>query len=189
MRLYTFLAEEQIVELTSVDGEALRAAKRVLAFESTALTHGEDAAREAEAAANVLFARAGGTGWSDDPSLPTTEIPAADISDTTTIADLFIKAGLCASRGEARRLAQQGGLSINDERVDSVDAPRRTSTDPSCSGSAKSASAASWSWSRWDRTPRTSPRTHRRGGTCALLRGATAPRCSDASEPPFHLPS
>jgi tyrosyl-tRNA synthetase len=121
MRLYTFLPEDRIADLTSVTGEALREAKRVLAFESTALTHGEAASREAEAAANVLFARGGG--WSDDPSLPTTEIPASEINEQTTVADLFIKAGLAASRGEARRLAQQGGLSINDVRIDSVDGP------------------------------------------------------------------
>ena len=123
MRLYTFLPENRIVELTSGAGEELRAAKQVLAFESTSLTHGEDAAREAEAASRVLFARSDGEGWIDDPSLPTTEVPAADLADGFTLADLFVRAGLASSRGDARRLAQQGGLSINDARTESVDRP------------------------------------------------------------------
>src|SRR5215203_2042779 len=123
LRLYTFLPEERIAALTRGTGEELREAKRVLAFESTKLTHGEEAALEAEAASRVLFARSHAEGWVDDPSLPTTEVPAADLADGFTLADLFVRAGLASSRGDARRLAQQGGLSINDARVDTVDRP------------------------------------------------------------------
>jgi tyrosyl-tRNA synthetase len=124
LRLYTFLPEEQIADLTSVEGEALREAKAVLAWEATKLTHGEDAASEARAAASLLFQRDVTAGaWIDDPSLPTTEIPVADVEAGLTIADLFVRAGLASSRGDARRTAAQGGLSINDERVDDVDQP------------------------------------------------------------------
>lgn len=120
MRLYTFLPEDQIVELTGVSGEALRPAKHVLAYESTALTHGTAAADEARAAAQALFS---GKGVSlDDPNLPTVEIAAADVAGMT-LADLVVKAGLAASRGEARRLAQQGGLSLDDARIENVDLP------------------------------------------------------------------
>jgi tyrosyl-tRNA synthetase len=120
MRLYTFMPEERIAELTAAEGEALREAKRVLAFESTRLTHGDAAAREAESAARMLF---GGdaVGIIDDPLLPTTEIPAAEITDEFKLADLFVRAGLASSRGDARRLAQQGGLSLNDQKIDDVD--------------------------------------------------------------------
>jgi tyrosyl-tRNA synthetase len=121
MRLYTFLPEKRIVELTSAEGEELREAKRVLAFETTKLTHGDEAAREAEAAAKVLFARGDGQRWIDDPSLPTTEIDASELSDGFTLADVFIRAGLATSRGDARRLAQQGGITVNDVRTDNVD--------------------------------------------------------------------
>ena len=133
MRLYTFRPEDQIVELTSVEGEALREAKRVLAFETTKLTHGEAAASESLAAANVLFARSnasGSEGWADDPNLPTTELLASDLQAEMTVADLFIKAGLTTSRGETRRLAEQGGLSINDQKVENVDSPVGIETSP-----------------------------------------------------------
>jgi tyrosyl-tRNA synthetase len=125
LRLYTFLLEEEIAQLTSAEGEGLREAKRVLAWEATALTHGEAAAHEAEAASKVLFGQreASTDGWVDDPTLPTTEIPATDVAAGMTIADLFVKAGLASSRGDARRTAAQGGLSINDERVEDVDQP------------------------------------------------------------------
>jgi tyrosyl-tRNA synthetase len=124
LQLYTFLTEEQIADLTTVEGEALREAKSVLAWEATKLTHGEAAATEARAAANVLFHRdLTADAWLDDPSLPTTEIPAADIRAGMTIADLFVRAGLASSRGDARRTAAQGGLSFNDERVVDVDQP------------------------------------------------------------------
>jgi tyrosyl-tRNA synthetase len=100
----------------------LREAKAVLAWEATKLTHGEEAATEARAAATVLFQRDMTAGaWVDDPSLPTTKIPAADVEAGMTIADLFVRASLTSSRGDARRTAAQGGLSINDERVDDVD--------------------------------------------------------------------
>jgi tyrosyl-tRNA synthetase len=131
LRLYTFLPEEQIAVLTTVDGEALREAKSVLAWEATKLTHGEEAATEARAAANVLFQRDLSTdAWIDDPSLPTTEISAADVEVGMTIGDLFVRAGLASSRGDARRTAAQGGLSINDERVEDVDQPFAGSDSP-----------------------------------------------------------
>jgi len=120
LRLYTFLPESQIANLTKVSGPALREAKRVLAFEATALTHGPDAAAEAEQAARSLF---GGTDApaGDDPSLPTTDIPAADIAAGLTLADLFVRAGLATSRADARRLAAQGGLSMDGRPVADVD--------------------------------------------------------------------
>jgi tyrosyl-tRNA synthetase len=119
LRLFTFLPEEAISDLASVSGAALREAKQALAFEATALTHGEVAATEAREAARSLFS--GGLS-NADASVPTTEVTAADVDAGITLADLFVRAGLAQSRGEARRLATQGGLSVDDERVADVDA-------------------------------------------------------------------
>ena len=121
--LYTFLPEERIEELTAQEGEALREAKRVLAFESTRLTHGEYAALDAQAAAERLFStNRSSADLLSDNSIPTVDVPRAEIA-AMTIADLFVRAGLSSSRGDARRTASQGGLSIGDERIASVDEP------------------------------------------------------------------
>jgi tyrosyl-tRNA synthetase len=122
LRLYTFLPMERIAELTSVDGAALRDAKQVLALEVTTLTHGTEAAAEAVAASRALFGN--NTVSIDDASVPTATIAASDVaSGEITIAEAFVRSGLCSSRGEARRLAQQGGLSIDDVKIDDVDQP------------------------------------------------------------------
>ena len=120
---FTFLPNDEIADLTSVSGEALREAKRVLAFEATALAHGIDEAERAEAAARALFAGGRAAVSADDESLPTTEIPRSDLDDSLTLADAFVRAELAKSRGEARRLAQQGGLSVDDAKVEDVDQP------------------------------------------------------------------
>ena len=123
MMLYTFLPEDLIDELTSVEGEALREAKRVLAFESTRLTHGDEAAREAQEAATRLFSgNRAGADLLADGGIPSVEIPRSDV-DAMSIADLFVRAGLSSSRNDARRTATQGGLSIGDTRLTSVDDP------------------------------------------------------------------
>jgi tyrosyl-tRNA synthetase len=122
LRQFTFLVEDEIVQLTSVTGEALREAKQRLAYEATALAHGVDEAEQAKAAAQSLFS-AGKAISADDTSLPTTEIAAGDVVDTFTLADAFVAAELAKSRGEARRLAQQGGLSVDEAKVSDIDVP------------------------------------------------------------------
>ena len=119
LRLYTFLPESRIEELTRAEGVGLREAKQTLAREVTTLTHGEAAAIAAEAAARALF---DGAPDVDDPNIPTTEIAASDVA-ARSIADLFIRAGLVPSRGEARRKAAEGALWIDGERLEDVDAP------------------------------------------------------------------
>ncbi len=120
---FTFLPNDEIARLTSVQGEALREAKRVLAFEATALAHGIDEAERAEASAKALFAGARAAISADDASLPTTEIARGDLTDELTLADAFVRAELAKSRGDARRLAQQGGLSIDETKIENVDLP------------------------------------------------------------------
>ena len=119
LRLYTFLPEPRIAELTAVEGAALREAKQALAREVTALTHGKEAVTAAESASRTLF---GGSPDLDDPSIPTTEIPRGEATGMT-LADLFVRAGLVASRGEARRKATEGALWLSGERLSEVDGP------------------------------------------------------------------
>ena len=121
LRLYTFLPESRIAELTAASGEGLRGAKQALAHEVTALTHGEEAVAATEAASRALF---GGAPAIDDPNIPTTEILATQ-AEGMTVADAFIAAGLASSRGEARRKAAEGALWIDGERVAEVDQPFR----------------------------------------------------------------
>jgi tyrosyl-tRNA synthetase len=128
LRLYTFLPEDRISDLTSVEGAALREAKQVLAWEVTALTHGAEAADEAATASRALFSR-------DRGAAPDAAILASDatidltLDGPVTIAELFVQAGLATSRNEARRLAQQGGLSLDDTRVTDADAQFEPSGD------------------------------------------------------------
>lgn len=123
LKRFTYILDEEIAELTRVSGEALRESKRVLALEATAMAHGIEAAQQAEEATKRLFAGAGVGPDASDATLPTTEIAAADLSDAFTLADAFVAAELAKSRGEARRLAEQGGLRVNDEQMRDVDVP------------------------------------------------------------------
>ena len=126
LRLFTFLPDAAIADITSVSGAALRDAKQTLAFEATALTHGVAAATGAQEAARSLFS---GRASASDRSVPSTEIPVSDVANGISIADLFVRAGLAQSRGEARRLAAQGGLAMDDARIQDVDAPFRPGSD------------------------------------------------------------
>lgn len=123
LKRFTFILDDEIEALTSVEGEALREAKRVLAFEATAMAHGIEEAKRAETATKALFSGGAKAVSADDADLPTTEIPLADVDGELTLADAFVRAELAKSRGEARRLAKQGGLSIGDEKIADVDGP------------------------------------------------------------------
>ena len=114
LRLYTFLPESRIAELTAATGPALREAKQVLAYEATALTHGEEEAHKAQEAARALFA--GQVGPLD--AVPTTEVSREEIGHGIPLPDLLVRVGLFGSKREARPRIQQGGVSLNDERVD-----------------------------------------------------------------------
>lgn len=117
--LYTFLPEARVRELASDTGAALREAKQTLAREVTSLTHGEEAVQQAEAATRALFS---GAPDNDDPNIPTTEVNTAEMPGMT-LADLFVRAGLVSSRGEARRKAAEGALWIDGDRIGNVDEP------------------------------------------------------------------
>jgi len=113
---FTLLPMKEVRELGSLQGEELRRAKEVLAFEVTKLTHGEEEARKARDAARAAFYGAG-----DISALPTTELDRASLEAGVPVVDVFVRTGLAKSKSEARRLIQQGGAYVNGERVDDVD--------------------------------------------------------------------
>ena len=113
IRMLTFLPLEQINEMDSWKDAQLNTAKEILAFELTKLVHGEEEATKAQAAAKALF-----MGGGDDASMPTTAIAADKLNDGKIgILNLMVACGLAASNGEARRLVQQGGVFVNEEKV------------------------------------------------------------------------
>ena len=113
LRMLTFLPLEQIDEMDKWEGAQLNTAKEILAFELTQLVHGTDEAHKAQDAARALFSTGG-----DKSNMPTTELTAGDLTDgQITVVDLMVKCGLTPSKGEARRLIQQGGVELNGEKV------------------------------------------------------------------------
>ena len=113
IRMLTFLPLEQIDEMDKWEGSQLNKAKEILAYELTALVHGEEEAVKAQEAAKSIFAGAG-----NSENMPSTQLSAEDFSDEgINIIDAMIKAGLVTSRGEARRLIEQGGVSVDDAKI------------------------------------------------------------------------
>ena len=112
IRMLTFLPLEQIDEMDGWDDSRINEKKEILAMELTTLVHGAEEAEKARAAAKALFA-----GGGDDSNMPTTELECTE--DSMGILDVMTACGLAASRGEARRLIQQGGVSVDGEKVTS----------------------------------------------------------------------
>ena len=117
IRMLTFLPLEEIDAMDKWEGSQLNKAKEILAYELTKLVHGEAEADKAQEAARALF---GGSGSSEN--MPSTQLPEARFTDGKIGAiELLVACGLCASNGEARRLIQQGGVAVNDQKVASID--------------------------------------------------------------------
>ncbi|MBE6671278.1 MAG: tyrosine--tRNA ligase [Ruminococcaceae bacterium] len=117
IRMLTFLPLEEIDEMEKWEDSRINEKKEVLAYELTALVHGKEEADKAKEASRSLFSGQGG----DDSNMPTTEIALADAENGMNIIDLMIKCGLSDSRGEAKRLIQQGGVSVDGEKVTGMD--------------------------------------------------------------------
>ncbi len=117
LRRFTILPMEEIKKLEALEGKEINEAKKILAFEATKICHGEDAAKDAEATAQKVFEQ-GGVGG----DLPSIQIDATRLSDGVNVLDLLVEAGLAESKGKARKLVEQGGIKINDNKVDSIDA-------------------------------------------------------------------
>ncbi len=117
IRMLTFLPLEQIDAMANWEGSQLNEAKSILAYELTKLVHGQEEADKAQAAAKALFG-----GGSDDSDMPTTVLSAAQLTDgAIAILDLLLACKLAPSKSEARRLVQQGGVFVNDEKVPTID--------------------------------------------------------------------
>lgn len=117
MKLLTFLPLTKIAEYEAMEGSELNQAKEVLAYEVTKLIHGEVEANKAQEAARALFG-----GGRNSENMPSSEILSSDLTDgSIAILDVMIKAGLIPSKGEGRRLIQQGGVSVDDEKITAVD--------------------------------------------------------------------
>ena len=117
IRMLTFLPLEEIDKMSTWEGSQLNEAKEILAYEVTKLVHGEEEAEKAKAASKALFAGSG-----DTEHMPTTELTNDDFGGgSIDVLTLLVKCGLAASKGEARRLVQQGGVSVNDEKVAAIE--------------------------------------------------------------------
>ena len=117
IRMLTFLPLEQIDEMDKWEGSQLNRAKEILAYELTALVHGEEEAKKAEESAKALFGAGG-----DSANMPTSVLADADFENgSINVLSMLVTTGLCPSRGEARRLVQQGGVTVDDVKVASID--------------------------------------------------------------------
>ena len=118
LRMLTFLPLEQIDEMDKWEGSQLNKAKEILAFELTKLVHGEEEATKAQEGARALFA-----GGANTDNMPTCELSEEDFADDNIdILTVLTKSGLAASRSEARRNVEQGGVSVNGEQVKDIKA-------------------------------------------------------------------
>ncbi len=112
LSLLTFLPMEEVKKLSSLEGEKINEAKKVLAFEITKQIHSEQDAIEAQKAAEALFAGGGQGG-----NIPTTKLCAEDFEANKLVIDMLITCGITKSKGEGRRLIKEGGISVNGEKV------------------------------------------------------------------------
>ena len=129
LRMLTFLPLEQINEMDKWEGSQLNTAKEILAFELTKLVHGEEEAKKAQDAAKALF-----VGGGDMSNVPTTALTAENLTDGSIgILDMMVTCKLAPSKKEARRLVEQGGVTVNDEKVSDVNT-RYTADDLSGDG-------------------------------------------------------
>ncbi len=113
LKMLTFLTLDEINEMSKWDDSRINEKKEVLAFELTSLVHGKEEAEKAQASARALF-----SGEGDDSNMPSTEIIEENLTDgKIAIADLLVATGLATSKGEAKRLIMQGGVSLNGEKV------------------------------------------------------------------------
>lgn len=123
MKLLTFIPMAEINEYAKCEGAELNKVKEVLAFELTKMIHGENEAVKAQQAAKALFA-----GGADNSNMPTTTLTDDDFTDgEITVLDMMLKANMIKSKGEGRRLIDQGGVSVNDEKINGALTALKTS--------------------------------------------------------------
>ena len=113
IRMLTFLPLDEIEKMASWQGAELNKAKEILAYELTSLVHGKEEADIAQESARALFA-----GGGDDSNMPTTKIKLE--GDEISLIDVLVETNLCQSRGEAKKLIQQGGISLNEVKINDL---------------------------------------------------------------------
>jgi len=116
LKLLTFIPMDEIREYEKLEGSQLNRVKEVLAYEVTKLVHGEEEAKKAETTASAIFSGAG-----DAENMPSAQVSESDIADGIKVLDLLANVKFIPSKGEGRRLIQQGGLSIDGEKVTEID--------------------------------------------------------------------
>ncbi len=115
IRMLTFLPLEEIDKMDAWEGAQLNTAKEILAYELTKMVHGEEEAEKAQAAARALFSQGNAA------DMPKTELTAADLEEgSIDILSMLVKAGLVPTRSEARRAVQQGGVTVDGEKVEDI---------------------------------------------------------------------
>ena len=119
LALFTFLPMEEVRRLGALRGEEANAAKQALGFELTSIVHGEAAAASARAASRAVFGRGSGE---DLSGVPTYNLSREELAGGMGVVELFVRAGLCPSSSEARRLIAQGGAYVNDQNVAGIEA-------------------------------------------------------------------
>jgi tyrosyl-tRNA synthetase len=112
IKMLTFIPMDEIREMEKWEDSRINEKKEVLAYELTNLVHGKEEADKAQASARALF-----SGEGDDANMPTTELSEDQVGDGLNVSDLLVVCGLTTSKGEARRLIQQGGVTLNGEKV------------------------------------------------------------------------
>jgi tyrosyl-tRNA synthetase len=115
LKMFTFLPMGEIEHLAALEGADIRRAKQILAYETTRITHGKEAADEAQAAAQAAFGSGG-----DLDGIPTTPVRRSQLAEGILLTSLMAETELVRSRGAARRLIQQGGAYVNDERIEDI---------------------------------------------------------------------
>lgn len=116
LKMLTFLSLEEIDELAKLQGSEINKAKEILAYELTQMIHGKEEADKAQEAARALFGSK-----TDTANMPSTELSESDFTDgEISILELLSKCGLIPSNKEGRRLIQQGGVSVDDQKIDDV---------------------------------------------------------------------
>ena len=118
IRMLTFIPLEEIEKMEKWDGARINEKKELLAYSLTELVHGKEEADKAKEASYALF-----SGEGDDSNMPSTEIPASEIpAEGLAVADILVRCGLAKSRGEAKRLVEQGGITINGSKAENANA-------------------------------------------------------------------
>ncbi|MBQ4270770.1 MAG: tyrosine--tRNA ligase, partial [Clostridiales bacterium] len=116
IKMLTFIPIDEINEMEKWDDSRINEKKEILAYELTKLVHGEEEASRAREASHSLFA-----GGGDDSNMPTTELSDADVpAEGMLVADLMVAMGIAKSKGEAKRLIEQGGVTIDGEKVEGI---------------------------------------------------------------------